>query len=209
MSDAEHAQEPRSNPLVGLLLLVVVGAVFYAVARGGLLQRGGEGGLPAPPIDVGNRTPIDLNWRVRQMDGPEMSVADLRGNVILLNFWEHWCPPCRAEMPSIQRLGQMVAGEDIVVLPVFTESEAATRKFLQEQGLTLPVYHLVGSLPQAIYPSAIPTTYIIDRQGRAVIQHVGAAAWDDEGVLTLLRKLAAEGAPAQAVGKAEREKEME
>ena len=86
-------------------------------------------------------------------------------------------------------------GGDVLVLPVFRESPDATRKFVQQRAITMPVYHVEGPLPAGVAPDAIPTTYILGRDGRFAYKEVGAARWDDDSVVAFLRGLAAKEAP--------------
>jgi thiol-disulfide isomerase/thioredoxin len=192
MGEQKREGSGRGSRLVVLVMVAVIAWALYVVVKGIFFAPG----LPAPRLTAEDLGPMDFGWRVEQLDGPQMDMAEVKGKVVLLNFWEHWCPPCVAEMPSIQRLYDVVHGEGILVLPVFRESPDATRKFLQGRGITMPVYQVVGSLPEALYPAAIPTTYIIGRDGRIAARHEGAARWDDGSVVAFLRGLAGAG-PAQ------------
>jgi thiol-disulfide isomerase/thioredoxin len=147
--------------------------------------------LPAPPLEQGDWGQMAYDWKVSGPQG-EVDVSDLQGKVLFVNFWEYWCPPCRAEMPSVDRLQQIVNGQHIVVLPVFTDEAAPSYDYLRAAGLETSVYRAVGEMPAGLQPEQIPTTLIVARDGRIVARHVGAAQWDDDSVVKLLRQLADE-----------------
>lgn len=195
MGDFGQRRPARGNRLVTFLMVVLIGGSLYIVVKGVFFPPNMQDMLVPPQLRARDLGPMDLNWRLRQLDGPDFDMAQLRGKVVFLNFWEHWCPPCVAEMPSIQRLRQKVEGGGILVLPVFRESPDATRKFVQGHAITMPVYHVEGPLPADVVPDAIPTTYILGRDGRVVYKEVGAARWDDDSVVAFLRGLAAKEAP--------------
>jgi thiol-disulfide isomerase/thioredoxin len=194
MGDFGQRRPARGNRLVSLLMVALIGGSLYIVVKGVFFPPNMQDMRP-PQLRAQDLGPMDLNWRLRQLDGPDFDMAQLKGKVVFLNFWERRCPPCVAEMPSIQRLHQKVEGGGILVLPVFHESPDATRKFLQGHAITMPVYYVEGPLPADVAPDAIPTTYILGRDGRIVYKEVGAARWDDDSVVAFLRDLAAKEAP--------------
>ncbi len=132
-----------------------------------------EDSLPAPELTGKDMGAMDLDWRVQELGGQPMDMSSVKGKVVVVNFWEHWCPPCRAEIGSIQRLYDAVKDDDILVLPVFQDDADATRKFLDQQKITMPAYQVVGPLPEDVAPSSIPTTIILDRDGHARAVQVG------------------------------------
>jgi len=103
------------------------------------------------------------------IDGDEVKLSDYRGQPVILNLWASWCPPCRAEMPALERVNQSYRDQGLVVLAVnltTQDSEEAARKFITELGLSLPVLLDTGGEAAQTYESgALPTTYFIDRFG--------------------------------------------
>ena len=195
MGGPQQQKPARGNPLVVFVMVALIFGSLYIVIKGILFPPNLERALKPPALAAQDLGPIDLAWRVQQLDGPQMDMAQAKGKVVFLNFWEHWCPPCVAEMPSIQRLRQKVEGADVLVLPVFQDSPTATRQFIKQRAITMPVYHVEGSLPGDIVPEGIPTTYIIGKDGHVVFRQVGSARWDDDSVVAFLRALAAKGSP--------------
>jgi len=171
---------------LAVAILAGMGLIAWALARG--LSRGHQ--LPPPVLKPRSGKSFHYDWRIADLDGNEHDMAEFRGKVLVINFWAHWCPPCVAEMPSIQRLYQQVTPEGIVVLPIFVDSPAETRRFMRESQLDLPVYRPLTGIPDDLMPQAIPATYVVSREGEVVTWHVGGASWDDESVVEFLRSLA-------------------
>ncbi len=186
---AKKGRTTGDKIVIAVMILVVLWSGFV-VMKNLFLPRNLEDSLPPPELSGKDMGALDLDWRVQELGGQAMDMSSVKGKVVVLNFWEHWCPPCRAEIGSIQRLYDAVKGDGILVMPVFQDSAAATRKFLQQQSITMPVYQVIGALPGSVAPSAIPTTVVLDRDGHARAVHVGAARWDDPSVVKFLKGLA-------------------
>jgi thiol-disulfide isomerase/thioredoxin len=109
------------------------------------------------------------------LGGGQVTLSELRGKVVVVNLWASWCPPCRAEMPAIEKVYQAYADLGLVVLGVNTtyqDSESAAQAFVNEYGLTFPIpLDLDGSVSQRYALNGLPTTFFIDRKGiiRSVI----------------------------------------
>ena len=109
------------------------------------------------------------------IDGGQITLSDLRGQVVVVNLWTSWCPPCRAEMPAINSVYQANKAQGLEVLAVNVtnqDSAEAAAAFAQEFGLTFPILlDRDGAVSRRYLLQALPTTYFIDRQGviRAVV----------------------------------------
>lgn len=127
-------------------------------------------------------------------EGGSVSLADFRGRVVLLNLWATWCPPCRKEMPSIDRLAGQVAGEDIAVIALSTDRGGVdkVRPFFDEIGVKhLAIYvDRANRVPREAAVMGLPVTLIIDGNGMEVARLTGDAEWDDPAVVELLRGIA-------------------
>ena len=127
----------------------------------------------------------------RNAGGRRLTLADFRGRVVLLNIWATWCPPCRSETPSLDRLQAMHQGDGLSVLAVSVDEggSVAVRRFFQQSGVrNLPLYLDVdGATARAFGASSIPTTLLIDREGNVVGSLVGAMQWDSPDALALIR----------------------
>jgi peroxiredoxin len=131
-------------------------AVPASATTGGLIPSPREGFL-APDFT------LDL------LGGGEVTLSDLRGKGVVINLWASWCPPCRAEMPAIQRVYETTKGRGLEVLAVnttFQDSERAAAEFILELGLTFPVpLDRDGTVSRQYLLRALPSTFFIDREG--------------------------------------------
>lgn len=125
--------------------------------------------------------------------GGETSLAAWRGRVLLVNFWATWCPPCRKEMPSLDRLEGALGGGDFSVLAVSQDRNGAAkaRSFYDSTGIAhLGVYvDPGGNLARAVGVLGLPATILVDRAGAEVARLTGEAKWDAKEVVRLLRRM--------------------
>jgi thiol-disulfide isomerase/thioredoxin len=143
---------------------------------------------PAPPLqstDLAGRT-----WRL----------AELRGRAVLLNFWASWCPPCRAEMPSLQDMAEIYGPDKIVALSInFKESRATAARFAQASALSLPVLlDPDGSVAREWGARVFPTTVLIDSAGRPRQRIRGEVEWGSPTAERLIAPLLAPAAPLRS-----------
>ncbi len=112
------------------------------------------------------------NFTLDTLDGGSVSLADYEGEVVVMNFWATWCPPCRAEMPGLNRFYEAHQDEGLTVLAINAQESAETiRPFITANEFTFPVLlDLDGEVAQQYSTRSFPTTFIIDRAGS--IQHV-------------------------------------
>jgi len=111
-----------------------------------------------------------------------MRLADLRGKVVLLNFWATWCVPCRTEMPALEALYQRHKDAGLVVLAINMDrlSSAGLEAFVKEVAVTFPiVLDPAWSTAKLYQVRGLPTTYLIDRAGNVVVREVGERDWLD------------------------------
>jgi cytochrome c biogenesis protein CcmG/thiol:disulfide interchange protein DsbE len=118
------------------------------------------------------------DFQLKSLDGPTITLSDLRGQPVLLNFWATWCGPCRFEMPFFQQLSgdPEWQARDLQILAVnIQESEATVSRFMVENGLSFTVLlDTAGEAARLYNVSAIPATYIIDKDGIIINNRVGA-----------------------------------
>lgn len=131
-------------------------------------------------------------------DGAAATLSDFRGKIVLLNFWATWCGPCLAEMPALDALEGELGGEDFAVVAVSLDRlpEERPRGWLEKKGVAhLAFYQDRSSLSaRSAKLQGMPTTLLIDRQGRELGRLLGPAEWDGETAKTLIRALI-DGAP--------------
>ena len=124
-------------------------------------------------------------------DGSAMTLQDLNGKVVLLNFWATWCAPCRHEMPWLDTLQSTMGGDDFMVLPVATGRNPlpAIRKFFEKENITaLGIYRdPKQQLSRDMSVLGLPVTLILDREGREIARLTGDADWSSPEAMTLLK----------------------
>ena len=141
-------------------------------------------------LEVGSTAP-DFQ-AVELPSGRPATIENYRGKVVLLNIWATWCPPCKIEMPSMERLHQKLAGTDfqLVAVSVDEEDSSVVNKFVKEYGLTFPVLHNQdGSIRQIYQTTGVPESFVIDRDGVIVKKVIGAADWNAPVNENLIRRL--------------------
>ncbi|MBI2735962.1 MAG: TlpA family protein disulfide reductase [Rhodospirillales bacterium] len=125
-------------------------------------------------------------------EGREMTLKAFEGQTVLLNIWATWCVPCRKEMPALDRLQSKLGGPDfrVVALSIDREGLPAVTAFYQELGLkTLGIYvDQTGKASRQLGVVGIPTTLLLDREGREIGRTVGPAEWDSDAVVQVLEK---------------------
>jgi peroxiredoxin len=109
------------------------------------------------------------DFHLTTLTGEQVSPQSLRGKVVLLNFWATWCPPCRVEMPGFQKIYDRKRDQGFTIIGVSTDAigSDAVAAFLREHGITYPVAMATGRTVGAFgNPNSLPTSFLIDRQGR-------------------------------------------
>lgn len=120
--------------------------------------------------------------KLKDIEGKSHDLAKLRGKVVLINFWATWCPPCRREMPSMERLSQRFKGQPFVVLAVDVgEGPDTIETFASQLDTTLTFPILLDTRSHAMRAwrvAGLPTTFLIDKQGRIVATAIGGREFD-------------------------------
>ncbi len=109
------------------------------------------------------------DFTLQDAGGRAYQLSSLAGNVVVVNFWASWCPPCQAEMPAFERAHQALADQGVMILAVNSTSQdtfADASRFVSERGLSFSIlYDYDGAVSRAYQVSALPTTFFVDRQG--------------------------------------------
>jgi len=178
----------KSLGVVGVLSVVALIAAIWLVARPsqiGLIAPTGKsaGSAGAPEASGGEKIalqfyrnpPAVADVAMRDVDGVPISTASLKGKVVIINFWATWCPPCRAEIPDLIKL-QSKYKDQLQIIGISDDDDppATVKKWAAEHRMNYPIVMATDDLRKAFNGvAALPTSFIIDRDSRLVMRHVG------------------------------------
>jgi thiol-disulfide isomerase/thioredoxin len=171
-------------------------AVLAAIVLAAGWWYGPNGGAPAfrgalGPFAVNGKPTALPPLAFTDADGKPLSLDSFKGKLVLLNLWATWCGPCVEEMPSLDRLQAKLGGNDFAVVALATDKQgrALVEPFLAKLGVThLRMYlDTSGAVNRALKTRGLPTTLLIDREGREIGRLEGAAAWDSDAAAAFLR----------------------
>lgn len=196
----KHRAVLAATAAVSLLLAVVLG---YDIARGVWSQATQVAAPATGSTTPGTSTnPLELfvfdrlrpvpDLRLQDEQGHDLTLADFRGRVVLLNVWATWCVPCRREMPTLDRLQARLGGKEFLVIALSIDRKGieAVRAFYKEVGVEkLAIYvDPSGKRSHNLAIPGVPTTLLIDRQGREVARKMSAAEWDSPEMVSLVQR---------------------
>jgi thiol-disulfide isomerase/thioredoxin len=143
-----------------------------------------------------------LDWTVQTLDGKTVTLGNkMKDQVVFLNFWATWCPPCVAETPSIEKLYRKI-GDRVAFACISNESFDTLLEFRKKSGYTFPMYRRSQGPPSEFNTGGIPATFILSKNRKILLKHVGGADWAHESVVAFLEEvLTAE--PEQIAGQTE------
>ena len=166
----------------------------------GLLTAGAaRANLPEPPLThvlaAVNPRRAAPDFTLPDLDGKPHKLSDYRGKVVLVNFWASWCPPCRHEMPSMERLYLKLKGKPFQVLACDQQEDFDTVFAFTGQLDPAPTFPLLLDRKSAVAQSfgvpGLPTSFLIDKEGRIAYRAVGGRDFDHPEVIALVEKLVA------------------
>lgn len=176
--------------IVYIFLLLVI---FNPTAKEWLLQRLVSIGLFHATIKKEGvaEMPQNATFLYTTPEGKTANISELKGKVVFINFWASWCPPCRAEMPSIAALYQKLQEDKRFVFLLMNEDDDPQKAmdYLKKNNFNLPIYKRAGQVPSAIFSGTLPTTIVINREGRIVLKKAGMAGYDSESFIKQLNEL--------------------
>jgi thiol-disulfide isomerase/thioredoxin len=177
-----------------------LGWVVAALLLAGLVAAGWLVRDRVLPVEVGARAP---DFAATDLQGRPVALSELRGEVVLLNVWATWCPPCLEEMPSMQRLHERLGGEGLRIVAVSIDAapgraDAGGRpggdvaEFVRRLGLGFTVWQdPAGEIQRTYRTTGIPESFVIDRDGVIVKKVIGATEWDSDASVDLIQRLLA------------------
>ncbi|ADV61204.1 Redoxin domain protein [Isosphaera pallida ATCC 43644] len=202
MSSAVNSDDPPGRTGRLILALVATVAVWFWVVR--VFMPNIANPLADPKLaNSGGLRQASFHWTARDLDGKEVPFSEFQGHPVFLNIWATWCPPCRAELPSINDLAARSELKEVVFLCVSVDDTRETvRQFVASTPLVPRVLWIdpTTELPPEFQTDGIPATFILDRSGSIVVSEVGAANWNAPEVASLLSTLIKRPDNAQATG---------
>lgn len=176
---------------MNIIRMLFIGSLFLLIAMGPNPPTGGSRDT-ASPVDaeksVNSKAP---DFSLKDAYGKSLSLSSLKGKVVLVNFWATWCPPCKAEMPSMNRLYNEIRGRGFEVVAISTDNSLSTVKdFLARNRIDFPVlFDETKSVTRQYHVFSMPTTFLIDRSGMIVEKFYGEEDWTDPVIRKKIEKL--------------------
>ena len=155
---------------------------------------------PAKELDLikPNRQQQARDFKVASLDGSGLRLADLKGKVVFLNLWATWCPPCKEEMPAMERLWRRYKDEGLVVIALSMDSGGAkaVKPYIEQSKYTYPVgLDPKMEVAQLYGARSVPSTFIIDRSGTLRAIALGPRDWDGKAAFAYIEALLKDGKP--------------
>jgi thiol-disulfide isomerase/thioredoxin len=185
----------KSNVVNGLFVILILVVLFVPSAKAIMIQGLMEIGLFKPDTTAEPRGLLPANGlagiRLKNASGTVLDLGDLKGKVVFLNFWATWCPPCLAEMPSVNKLYQQFKDDkEVVFILVDADSDfGKAQKYMDRKGYQLPVFAAASSIPESLFSGALPTTIVFDKKGRVSYHESGAANYANTKFIEFIKKL--------------------
>jgi peroxiredoxin len=135
--------------------------------------------------------PMAEDFELPDLDGNTRKLSDFKGKVVIVNFWATWCPPCRKEIPSMQRAWNILKGQDVMLLAVHVGgNEDKVWTFLTDFEVDFPVLLDASSKVSKKWPLfGLPVTFVINPKGQIALKAIGGREWDDEKLIKQLLDL--------------------
>ena len=159
-----------------LSFLVTIFCLALFLASCGQGPKVATVGKPAPDFTL-----VDLQ-------GKTWTLSELKGQVVFVNFWATWCPPCRAEMPSMQRLYTMLPKDNFKMLAILSQDDPAlARNFAAKLGISMPILDdQANNIGPKYGLTGVPETFIVDKNGVLREKFIGPAQWDSPQYVQML-----------------------
>jgi thiol-disulfide isomerase/thioredoxin len=179
-----------SNVLfIGVLLLLI----FSPGAKAWFLKQLLSVGLFKTEIkkEAANAKSPAINFSFQDENGNIISSNELKGKVVFINFWATWCPPCRAEMPSLNKLYNQFNGDNRIVFLFLNEDDNIdkAKAFLKNNNYSFPIVRRAGNITNEVFSGTLPTTVILNKEGKIIMKHEGIASYNNSSFIEELKSL--------------------
>jgi len=177
---ANKSQYIKKNAFT-ILMIIAVGILLVSPDAKSFVRRQlvttGLFNASIDKKDAGTASQVNTDFDFVDEKGNVHNTSSLRGKVVFINFWASWCPPCRAEFPSIETLyTQFKENPDIFFLTINEDNDPAMGKaYLNKELFSIPMYQSNGNVPTEVFSGSLPTTVVLDKNGKIRLHHTGLA----------------------------------
>jgi thiol-disulfide isomerase/thioredoxin len=194
-SKSFHTLWRSLKPWISVVALLLI--LRFTGALAGLSSLTSKAALASGLLDArpksysSKKERFDYNFAIKKLDGTEIDFAKYKGKTVFLNIWATWCGPCRAEMPSIQKLYEKVNDDSVAFVMLSIDREDEPQKvidYIAAKGFTFPVF-IAGRLPKLLQVRIVPSTFVIARDGTVAYKKSGMAEYDTDKFKKFLDKL--------------------
>lgn len=171
-----------------LFVLMISVAVFSGCKNDKKAQK--PAAMPVSAAVEGAPAP---DFSVKDLAGAEVKLSSLKGQVVLVNFWATWCPPCKEEIPSMMKLNQAMTGKPFKMMAISIDEggKEAVEGYFKKSGMSLPAYlDTDNSISRTYGTTGVPETFIIDKAGVIQKKIVGGMDWSSKDVIAYMDELA-------------------
>jgi len=145
--------------------------------------------IPPKAETIENRVDINTDFSLSGIvNATDVNLNELKGKVVFINYWATWCPPCRAEMPSIQSLYDDYK-DKIEFIFITSDNSSKVERFYSNYNYEFPTYNMLSNPSQEISTQSIPATFILDKQTKIALSEFGPANWNSNKVREMLDEL--------------------
>ncbi len=172
-----------------IIFVISIGLMLYPPTRAYFIRI-----IAFSPSEISvenQQTLRSYNWHLKGLNTSNIDFNTLENNVVFVNFWATWCPPCVAEMPEIQKLYTDYK-DKVTFLFVTNDNWVTVAKFYDDHEYKLPTYNPLTKTPDELITKSIPTTFIINKKGKIVVKKTGAASWNSTKTRKMLDALLSE-----------------
>ncbi len=166
-----------------MLCMLVLAGLLALIPRTSPIPETVAASLNNPPGPA-----LDLSGELLTLDGKKVSLSDDTGKVLFLNFWATWCGPCRAEMPAMEALYDLLGKDGLSMVAVTEEPKELVARYLERH--PYPFQIMIdprGELTERLQVIGLPTTFVLDKKRRVIYSHVGRAEWNSPQAVDLFR----------------------